>query len=237
MKTLAITVSMLVITSALQAQSDSSSTVVQQKLNNVVEKMKEVKQEQCAKFKKEDEKPIQTIMGKSKTRGAYFGINFNHSFINNQDALGTQLRLGWINNHVLGMGFYCSGFSSSPYLNNKLPDQSIDLSAGHIGFFIEPYIFPRFPVHVSFPVNIGVGGVALVSSYRFEEYEYDYTVSEHSVFSIIEPGVELEANLFKHMRMAVNLTYRKTYAMQMSSVERDVLDGFTYGFTLKFGKF
>lgn len=244
MKTLSTVISMLILTSATMAQTDTviTSTTeapepIKEKVKVVVEKVKEVKKEQCEKFNKEDDKPIKTLMGGKKSKGAYVGFSFNHSFVNGESAIGSGMRLGFISNHTLAIGFYGSGFASTPYLESTLLEESLDINAGHGGIFIEPVLFPRLPVHVSFPINFGVGGMALTKSYKYDDYRYDYYLSETGVFTIVEPGIELEANLFKHMRIAFDMTYRKTYALRMHSVDHDVLDGLSYGFTVKLGKF
>jgi hypothetical protein len=116
---------------------------------------------------------------------------------------------------------------------------NLSLAGGYGGFLLEPIIAGKSPVHVSFPILIGGGGVSLVDMYGWEDwghdpagYEYDY-----DAFFVIEPAVELEFNLARFFRMAAAVSYRHTSDIQLAQTEKDALRGFNYGVTFKFGKF
>ncbi len=103
---------------------------------------------------------------------------------------------------------------------------------------IEPIAGGLKPVHFSFPVVIGMGGVALVENYGWDHWDYDYHGStEHDIFFVIEPGVELEFNIARFFRTAAGVSYRFTSDVELSGMNQDVLKGLNYKLVFKFGKF
>ena len=56
-------------------------------------------------------------------------------------------------------------------------------------YIIEPILMPNYPVHLSFPILLGGGGI----SYVTENMDYDNNMIEDSeAFLIAEPGAEIE---------------------------------------------
>ena len=121
------------------------------------------------------------------------------------------------------------------------------LAGGYGGLLIEPILAGTSPVHLSFPVLIGAGGVTLTDFYNlddwqspFSNYEYDY-----DAFFVVEPGVELELNVTRFFRLAAAVSYRYTSEIELLGFEDlingpvapNALRGFNYGLTFKFGKF
>lgn len=182
-----------------------------------------------------------TIFGNGEvSHGGYGGLSFNYSQIDGQDALLAGARGAWIVNHRLGIGLGGYGFIND--MNFKYDDEKGNhfLSGGYGGLLIEPIIAPNNPIHLSIPVLIGAGGIALVRDYWKDDYEnyhdYSYTEDSHAYF-VIEPGVEVEMNLIKYMRIAFGVSYRFTSDVILENTSKTVLHGLSGGMTLKFGKF
>ena len=105
--------------------------------------------------------------------------------------------------------------------------------------------FLKFPVHISVPIVAGVGGVAYTSSFDPYDLEYaQYLVEDAASFLVLEPGVELEFNIVRFFRIAIGGYYRLTSGVRFSDprilqepIPANVLEGFSGGITLKFGKF
>jgi hypothetical protein len=110
---------------------------------------------------------------------------------------------------------------------------------------IEPIILPKFPVHIAFPIVIGVGGIAYTDTEKWlYETSENWYVDDADAFVVIEPGMEIEMNLVSFMRLSLGVKYRYTsnvrldnFDSQKYEFETDLLHGFTYGISLKFGKF
>jgi hypothetical protein len=187
---------------------------------------------------KEDNKQFQTLFGNEVSNGGYGAIMFNYSKINDENAFLFGMRGGWIIDHKLTLGFGGYGFAND--MDWQYPEQEPNdfLTGGYGGFLIEPILFSHKPVHLSFPILIGAGGVALVDDYYWDDNYYDDWYAEYAdAFFVIEPGVEVELNLVKAMRMAFAVTYRFTEDLELGKVDKNVLNGFNFGMALKFGKF
>lgn len=179
-------------------------------------------------LKKQNE--IKTVFGNKKvTHGVYFGFSVGYSIIDNKDAFTSGARLMWVIGHSFAWGLAGSGFA-----NNFHSDEGTSLQGGYGGLMFEPILLPKYPVHLSFPVLLGVGGVAKVNA---DVWEPDYNVDDADALFIAEPGVELEMNLLKFVRLSVGASYRFTTDIYLDGESHDVLNGFNTMVSLKFGKF
>jgi hypothetical protein len=183
---------------------------------------------------------IQTLTGPGHNVGFYFGFHSEYSQVAGYDAFGAGGTFAMIANHGLAIGFSGKGFFTEPY--EKIPgsNTSYSYTGGYGGFLIEPIIMPKFPVHVSFPILLGGGAIAKSTLINYN-YPYDYTeifVDDAEAFLIAEPGMELEFNVTRWMRMGLGASYRFTTNLESnSSFESNPMNGFTGGFSIKFGKF
>lgn len=181
-------------------------------------------------FDKEDSNKIE--------HGGYGSFGFGYSEINGKDALLANFKAAWLINHRLGFGFAGSGFVNN--LDKKQGSDEYYLSGGYGGFLIEPILMPKSPIHLSFPVVIGAGGVAVLPN-NFWDNAYN-NINEYDIYFVVEPGVELELNVVKFFRISMGAAYRITNGVLLNTpdnqpVDLDALDGITYNLNFKFGKF
>jgi hypothetical protein len=182
---------------------------------------------------------IRTLMGRNQhSNGGYGSFGAGYTMINNKDAVTLSGRGAWIIGHYLAFGFAGTGFINS-FSPSPQPDRVMNLTGGYGGFLLEPILLPKLPVHLSFPIIAGIGGIAQTSSYQPENsWEYSDTwVEETKTYLIAEPGIELELNVLKFFRMAFGLSYRFTSDVNWNYSSPDVLEGWNAGMTFKFGKF
>jgi hypothetical protein len=182
---------------------------------------------------------IRTIGGRGNSCGFYIGINSSYSEISGYDAITAGARLAWISNHGIAIGLAGNGFFSEPQPLLASSNKEFNYTGGYGGLLIEPILFPRMPVHLSFPVILGAGGIA-EGVYYDMNYPYETTggyVEEAEAFLIAEPGVELEINAARWIRFGLSCSYRFTTEIDNGNMPSNPLDGMTAGFSLKFGKF
>ncbi len=178
-------------------------------------------------------KEFHTLLGNKKvSHGVYLGLSAGITQINAQDALCSGGRLLWVINHGFGIGFGGNGFTTQ--IDNWDSPNSYGISGGYGGLILEPVIAPRMPIHLSFPVLFGIGGVAKTSN-NWENF--DYNPEDADVFLIAEPGAELELSLVKFVRIAFGTSYRFTRNVHLSGYPSDLLDNFSGNITIKIGKF
>jgi hypothetical protein len=183
---------------------------------------------------------MKTIFGKDKSQGGYFALYGGYSEINGIEGVTVGSRAAWVAGHSFAIGVVGNGF-----MNNFTPiglEQS-NLAGGYGGILLEPILFPRFPVHLAFPVVLGAGGIAYTVSSK-DSYNSDWTsyVEDMDVFLIAEPGAELEFNITRFFRLALGASYRITSPVHLETtaidnVREDALNGISIGLSLKFGKF
>jgi len=182
---------------------------------------------------------VQTLFDRNSGSGGYGAFSIGYSQINNRDALLMGGRGAWVIGHGFGLGLGGYGFINDPTYN-PVDQLNYSLAGGYGGLHMEPILFGWFPVHLSFPILIGAGGVAN-TSYSTDWYDpYEYNngyVEEATAFFVAELGVELEFNLVRFFRLAVFGSYRYTSDIIMADIPVDALRGWNAGMTFKFGSF
>lgn len=194
----------------------------------------------------QEEREMKTLFGNGSiyAHGAYGGLTTNYSNIDGRDAILIGGRGAWLINHRIGIGLAGTGFLTSANTDALLNDR-YQLVGGYGGLFLEFIANPESPIHVSFPLTIGAGGVSYAKSYNsFRGNDLNFLDEDSQAFFVVEPGVELELNVVKFMRVAFGVSYRYTSDIDLKYVTsgqaittKDALTGLSGGITLKFGKF
>ena len=182
---------------------------------------------------------IRTLFGRNRSNGGYGALWMGYSTIDQKNALQFGARGSWVIQHSFAIGVGGTGFINEYHYDANL-DQDVFLSGGYGGFYLEPILFPKSPVHLAFPILIGAGGVSFVS-YNDEFWDSNF-VEDYEGFLILEPGVDLELNLTRFMRLGIGATYRFPTEFEFASrpnstADSEALKGLTYNVTFKFGSF
>ena len=187
---------------------------------------------------------MKTIFGNQDRRishGGYGAISVGWTQIDNKDVLTLGGRAGWLIDHHVTIGLAGKAFMNSVYIDgywNEIGEDGFYLVGGYGGFFIEPIIAPNYPIHVSFPILIGGGGLALNDRTWHDYTDYDYYEPyDWDSYFVFEPGVEVELNIFRFFRIGLGASYRLTSNMHMAYVPKDMMNGFNAAVSFKFGKF
>ncbi len=193
---------------------------------------------QAANAQDYDNGEIGTIFSKTnRTNGGYGAITMSYTEIDNKDAFVMGARGGWIINHSFAIGLGGYGFVNDINYNDPFHnDLDYNLAGGYGGLILEPIIAPKVPVHLSFPILFGMGGVAYIENHNHWDYWWEQN-GLSDVFWVFEPAVELEFNMTRHFRMAATASYRFTSDIEMDLTDPDLLNGMNIGLVFKFGKF
>ncbi len=181
---------------------------------------------------------IQTIFSGNGNNGAYGAFSIGYTQIDGRDALISGGRGAFIVDHSFAIGIAGYGFVNNLDYHNYYNGGSLDkyLAGGYGGILLEPIIAGTMPVHLSFPVLIGMGGVAYFDEYGRQYFDF-YENADRDVFFVVEPAVEVEFNLVRFFRAAAFVSYRLTSNIDLPEISPDVLKGLNVGMTFKFGKF
>jgi len=181
---------------------------------------------------------IKTLLGHNRTGGAYFVFTSGYSVIDDKHAVLFGGRFGWLPARSLGVGLGATGFINEYHYEPYL-DRDVFLAGGYGGLYIEPVLMPRWPVHLSFPVLLGAGGISYVTKEPNRDNNY---IEDTQAFLLAEPGAEIELNLTRFFRMSVGATYRfptsfRTNSSDVPLARVSSLEGLSYTVSLKFGRF
>lgn len=201
----------------------------------------------------DDNNEVRTVFGNQNehSNGGYGALMINYTSINKLDGMTIGARGAWIIDHnfALGMGGY--GFMTDPKFDEVLQSQ-YQINGGYGGLLFEPIVGAKRPIHLSFPILIGAGGVAYTKHWQELDPNYDYdTVYESSdAFFVLEPGIEIEFNMLKFFRLALSTSYRYTSDISLKYKDdtigapdpnvigtSNMLRGWNFGLAMKFGKF
>ena len=182
---------------------------------------------------------INTVFKREKRDGFYGSLATGYSPIDDKNGIVFTSRGGWIMDHWFAFGVAGTGFVNNIdnldayYYNSSSTSTDYSLAGGYGGLFVEPMLFPLKPVHLTFPVVFGVGAAT-----RFNDYYYyaDY-YNDADFFYVVEPGVELEFNFTRWMRIALYGTYRYTSDINIENISKSALRNYSAGIDVKIGLF
>lgn len=185
------------------------------------------------------EKEIKTLLGKERHRGKYGAISMGISGVDGRTTLLFGQKVTWLPVNMLGIGMGLNEFISE-YRHDDVSGRDIYLTGGFGGMYIEPIILPRMPVHASFPVLLGFGGLSQL--YGDDDFMVTDMFREFQTFLVIEPGAEIELNLTKSFRLAAGITYRFTTPFEIRSpgsytTDIESLRSLSFKLMFKFGRF
>ncbi len=174
-----------------------------------------------------------------KSHGGYGAVSTGYSRIANRDAILIGGHGAWLIDHRIGIGISGTGFMTERRHDAVLDNRYL-LAGGYGGLRLEYILMPNSPIHLSIPMVVGAGGVGYSRSNV--DFEINNAVDSHGFF-LFEPGIELELNVIKLMRISFGASYRFTsdvslkYADANRIVGTDALRGFSGSISFKFGKF
>ncbi len=125
------------------------------------------------------------------------------------------------------------GVSGNYVLNNiSLPvtNGGGKLKVAMGGLHLEYTLWPLQNIHLSFPLSAGIGQLKSTGATT--------AVSTGSAnFLFAEPGMMIEANIRRYVKLGIGTSYRYTANVKYSNLTSDDLNGFAAVVSLKFGNF
>ncbi|MEI7499026.1 MAG: hypothetical protein WCK84_01150 [Bacteroidota bacterium] len=210
--------------------------------------------EPVSKSSATNEGEIKTLFKKSDTKikiGYYLGPESAYTQFKGRDVFLGGLSLGVIINHFFSVGLSGYGIMNSRQLwyDNIIDTTGAYLSGGYGGVKFEFRILATSPVHVNFPILIGGGGL-VYNSHNYNNRDYskhnyndnknkkdDCSTIAWDSFFVVEPGVMIELNLLKFMRLDAGISYRYTPDLNLVNTSSGLINNFNANLSLKFGKF
>lgn len=194
-------------------------------------------------FSQDDSEQMQTLFGDNPiSYGGYGGPRVAFSDFNGKDIWLVGGRGGAIFNHSFVIGGAGYGIVNSPRFSNISYD-GIDypvayLEGGYGGMHLEYILMPNKVVHLSFPLLVGAGGLMYSeTSSAASGGNYTEDIIVNTAFFVVEPGVELELNIVRFMRISAGIAYRYAHNLDLPNTPTSAFNSLSGTISLKFGKF
>jgi hypothetical protein len=198
------------------------------------------------KAQKSSNEEIGTIFGRGaeSSIGWFVGVESGYTKFDTKEVWMGGLNGGMVINHSLSIGLGGYGWTNRKGMYYPAIDgtEGAYLEGGYGGLHVELSLFPKSPVHLTFPVLIGGGAATYVSGEESLEWDDDEWDTEHEVldydgFFVVEPGARAEINLLKFMRLSAGVSYRYVNDLDLVNTNSNMMNNFTANVGLKFGKF
>ncbi len=194
-------------------------------------------------YAQDNSEQMQTLFGDNPVvYGGYGGPRVAYTQFNGQDAWLVGGRGGAIFNHSFVIGGAGYGIVNSPMFSN-ISYNSVDypkayLEGGYGGLYLEYILMPNKLVHLSFPVLVGAGGLLYSeTSAATAGANYEQNIIANTAFFVVEPGVEVELNIVRFMRLSAGISYRYAHNLDLPETPTNAFNSLSGSISLKFGKF
>lgn len=103
---------------------------------------------------------------------------------------------------------------------------------------------PTAAVHLTFPLMIGMG-MAHTDSLKFDHHgrgfdhnnRNDFDFRDHNEAVIIQPGLQLEANMIRYLKIFAGANYRLAFNNSNATIPKNTFSGLSLNLGLKVGLF
>jgi len=182
--------------------------------------------------------------------GGYISFDTKISRFQSEPAIFSGVKFGMMIDEKYTIGFAGYGLSENnnfTYIDNG-NTHTFKNKTGYGGFFIEYIFYHGHPIHISTPLIIGGGKTSIKENVELDQHEFDHAHNredtywatvEESEFFILEPGIMLEADLLKWIRLGFGATYQWVIGNSLYSLPNadEDFSGFSFNVSLKLGSF
>lgn len=127
------------------------------------------------------------------------------------------------------------GVTTSWIFDTKMSTKDSSTFAWYAGILLEPTIFPKFPIHLTFPCIVGGGDVS-ISSTKPNYLNVDNDGITHNLFFIISVGTRLELNVANGIRVSCGPSWRYIPKNKENNII-SYLNNSSFDFSIKIGKY
>ncbi len=186
----------------------------------------------------DDEEYITFNDRRNVVHGVYLGFGLGYGEIEGEDTYVGSFKVAYVANRQFEVGFLAKGLYSRQDIFNPRSGENDDLFAGYAGFHLEPILFGRSRVSLSFPVFIGGGAVGYINRDDVDN-NVDVDIDEDDVDAVfvLEPGVSALFNISRFVQIEAGVKYRFSSKIELVDSPIDRINGFTSQIGIKLGIF
>jgi len=190
---------------------------------------------------------IKSLMGPTTSVGRYASLDIGVASFEGHRFLQLGVTGAVITNHQFSLGLTVSSFvypfdkDSVDFTNSSDEGRSSERYGVFGGVHIGYTIFPKEPVHITFPLALGAGVYGVKTYYDEnvfididrDRWDRDY---EGEALFFIRPGVKVEMNISSFCMFAIGLEYLYT-DMNIKGYEPSGMDNMSISTSIKLGSF
>lgn len=170
--------------------------------------------------------------------GVYLGLSGHYGQTFKKPSYGFGFKIAYVANQQFEVGLALTAFGSDQQfiVSNTIENT---LTGGYIGAHLEPILFSKKQVSLSFPLFIGIGAVGYFTQGDgdFDDDFIDREFDDVNAITVVEPGVSALFNLSRYLQLEAGVKYRFTNRLDLATSPIKNLNGFSAGFGIKVGVF
>ncbi|WP_159075806.1 hypothetical protein [Muricauda brasiliensis] len=175
---------------------------------------------------------------KNVVHGVYLGLSTYFGEIEGEDTYIGGLKVAYVANRQFEVGFMGNVLYSRQNIFNPRTNNNDDIVAIYGGIHLEPILFGKKRVSLSFPVLIGGGGVGYVDHNAVVNDEnVDLDDDDIDAVFVLEPGMNVLFNISRFVQLEAGFRYRMSSKIELSQSPVNRLNGFSGGIGVKLGVF
>ncbi len=171
---------------------------------------------------------------KNVVHGVYLGLTTYFGEIDNKDTYIGGIKVAYVANRKFEVGFV-GNFLYSEQDNPRTINE--DLIAAYGGLHLEPILFSKSLVNLSFPVLIGAGGVGYFGNNFDDPIDEDINEDEIDAIFVLEPGMSVLFNVSRYVQLEAGVKYRFSSKLDLDLNSLNRINGFSGGIGVKIGVF
>lgn len=176
------------------------------------------------------------VTNKPSLTGWYGSLSFNNTNTYSKSIFAYTLGGGLVYNNNILVGLKMNIFNSigeGTVFNSVKRNTQGYLKGGYVGLNVEPVVNAEKRISFSFPFVFGAGNIWFNSTDKM----FDGTPLGRGSFYLVEPGIEMQLNLIKGLKLCGGISYRHTNGTNIGDLPYDILDGLNTGISIKFVNF
>jgi hypothetical protein len=176
------------------------------------------------------------VFGRRPAIGGYAGFTAAYTRMFNSEGALLGFEGALLIAHRLSLGAAGFGFTRSPEGPSAFDGAPRNYAAGYGGFVGRYAIFVSSPVYASLGVLIGGGATSLHPEWQTyeEDEDVDYD-GQADGFFVLQPELNLHANVTRWMRFGFVLGYRMTSGVERFGLTESDMNGVVVGGNVQFG--
>ena len=189
-----------------------------------------------------DPDEVKSLLSKDNVITGFGGLDSKIGYFNEEIGLFSGAFGGVIINrhYLLGMAGY--GLVTSNKFTGMVPGfdtpKELNIYGGYGGLLIGGIIAPKSMIHLTIPIILGAGNIYISDENFFNNtIDTDFTIDQ-STFFVIEPGLQIEANITPVFRISLGATFRMVKGSGLDQpINDDALSDLSGLLSFRFGRF